>query len=156
MITLLEYRDRTPLSEENPKNPFWFDEDSVDLLERVFSEKHQWLPTDFEVSATGRVRPLGYINNLHPVDHKEAHTTLSSILERFLPLFEHVVSDVLSPARPYAIQVAVTTGTQGPLGRPARLTMRSGRGGNNTTIGRSFPTPPRSSHPPPADASTSA
>ncbi len=105
VITLPEYRDKTPFSETRQTNLLWFDDDSVDRLDRVFSEKHQWLPTDFEVSATGRVRPLGYINNLHPIDHREAYATLSAILERFLPLFEHVVSDALSPARPYAIQV---------------------------------------------------
>nr|QDK64581.1 histidine kinase Sln1p [Ganoderma lucidum] len=110
VITLKEYQDRTPRVERRKVDPptlFWFDENgpSVDVLEQAFSEEHQWLPTDFEVSATGRVRPLGYINNLHPIDHKETYTTLSAILGRFLPLFERVVSDALSPAQRYAIQV---------------------------------------------------
>ncbi|PIL34617.1 hypothetical protein GSI_03396 [Ganoderma sinense ZZ0214-1] len=111
VITLQEYQDRIPKLPEKrkqqPKDVYDF-EDEIDRggrLEQPFSEKHQWLPTDFEVSASGRVRPLGYINNLHPVDHKNAYATLSAILERFLPLFERVVSDALSPSRPYAIQV---------------------------------------------------
>ena len=81
----------------------------LDLSPRVdcaISEKHQWLPTDFEVSPTGRIRPLGYINNLHPIHHKEAYATLSSILGRFVPLFERVISDALSPRRPYAVETA--------------------------------------------------
>ena len=73
--------------------------------EWAISEIHQWLPTDFEVSPTGQIRPLGYINNLHPIQYREAYTTLSSILGRFLPLFERVVSDSLSPRRPYAIEI---------------------------------------------------
>ena len=106
VITLQEYQDRIlPPKEPKKRGPFWFDEDPVGLLQRVFSEKHQWLPTDFEVSATGRARPLGYINNLHPIEHKEAYKTLSAILECFLPLFERVDSDALSPARPHAIQM---------------------------------------------------
>ncbi|KAI1793685.1 hypothetical protein LXA43DRAFT_1000003 [Ganoderma leucocontextum] len=106
VITLPEYQDRIPLPEKRQKltDDFEFD-DRVGRLEQPFSKKHQWLPTDFEVSTTGRVRPLGYINNLHPIDHREAYATLSAILERFLPLFERVVSDALSPSRPYAIRV---------------------------------------------------
>ena len=105
-MTLQEYQDRVPRPEKQlPADDF---EDQFEVhgrLKQPFSEKHQWLPTDFEVSATGQVRPLGYINNLHPVDHKDAYATISAILERFLPLFERVVSDALSPSRPYAIQV---------------------------------------------------
>jgi len=36
-----------------------------------YSDTYQWLPTDFEVSADGKVQILSYISNLHPVEHAE-------------------------------------------------------------------------------------
>ncbi|KZT14170.1 hypothetical protein NEOLEDRAFT_1052463, partial [Neolentinus lepideus HHB14362 ss-1] len=64
------------------------------------SIQHQWLPTDFSVSETGEVKHLSYINNLHPDDHKPLYSTITSILARFVPLWERVLSDVLSRQRP--------------------------------------------------------
>ncbi|KAI0360307.1 hypothetical protein OH77DRAFT_1585941 [Trametes cingulata] len=64
------------------------------------SKQHQWLPTDFAVSEDGRVTPTSYINNLNPAEHSAAYRTISSVLERFIPLFERVISDELSPPPP--------------------------------------------------------
>ncbi|KDQ59187.1 hypothetical protein JAAARDRAFT_33915 [Jaapia argillacea MUCL 33604] len=61
------------------------------------STQHQWLPTDFDVSSTGAVTSLGYINNLHPDLHKPLTTTITSILQRFIPLWDRVLSATLSP-----------------------------------------------------------
>ncbi|KAI0674675.1 hypothetical protein C8Q78DRAFT_1076281 [Trametes maxima] len=66
----------------------------------TISGDFQWLPTDFAVSADGHVSPQGYINNLHPEKHASAYQTISSVLQRFIPLFEHVISDELSPPTP--------------------------------------------------------
>ncbi|KAI9061577.1 hypothetical protein FKP32DRAFT_1575681 [Trametes sanguinea] len=63
----------------------------------AISKAYQWLPTDFAVSEDGRVTPVGYINNLNPAEHPEAYQTISSVLERFIPMFERVASDELSP-----------------------------------------------------------
>ncbi|TFK53678.1 hypothetical protein OE88DRAFT_1733567 [Heliocybe sulcata] len=68
------------------------------------SIQHQWLPTDFSVSETGEVKHLSYINNLHPDDHRPLYATITSILEAFVPLWERVLTDVLSP-QPPLIQV---------------------------------------------------
>ncbi|KAI0332886.1 hypothetical protein GY45DRAFT_1335323 [Cubamyces sp. BRFM 1775] len=57
----------------------------------AMSEHFQWLPTDFSVSTQGKVTPLGYINNLHPLEHREMYSTISAILERFLPMFERTI-----------------------------------------------------------------
>ncbi len=76
--------------EQDPPLPFEF----------TVSKAYQWLPTDFAVSEFGQVSALGYINNLHRVKHAAAYGTVSSILERFLPLFERVIADQLSPPRP--------------------------------------------------------
>ncbi|TBU59743.1 hypothetical protein BD310DRAFT_905697 [Dichomitus squalens] len=68
------------------------------------SHDYQWLPTDFEVSESGEVEPLAYINNLHPIDHRALYSTISSILSRFVPLFEKVLSDAVSPWPPLAVR----------------------------------------------------
>ncbi|TFK53677.1 hypothetical protein OE88DRAFT_1626555 [Heliocybe sulcata] len=64
------------------------------------SRQFQWLPTDFSVSETGEVQHLSYINNLHPDDHKALYLTITTVLERFVPLWERVLADVASPQRP--------------------------------------------------------
>ncbi|KAI0708785.1 hypothetical protein C8T65DRAFT_576237 [Cerioporus squamosus] len=61
------------------------------------SAKYQWLPTDFETPGAGVAWPLSYINNLHPIKHRDLYPTISSILGRFVPLFERVLSDVIRP-----------------------------------------------------------
>ena len=81
-----------------------YEEDRPDLRDDATSYHNQWLPTDFEVSSTGRVRPLGYINNLHPLEHREMYSTISAILERFIPLLQRTVSDALRTSRPFAIE----------------------------------------------------
>ncbi|KAI0657024.1 hypothetical protein C8Q70DRAFT_1056268 [Cubamyces menziesii] len=57
----------------------------------ALSEDFQWLPTDFSVSSEGQVMPLGYINNLHPLEDRELYSTISAILERFVPMFERTI-----------------------------------------------------------------
>ncbi|KAI0366059.1 hypothetical protein BV20DRAFT_688499 [Pilatotrama ljubarskyi] len=74
--------------------------DSLLLFDYTVSKAYQWLPTDFAVSDDGQVRPKGYINNLHPERHSAAYETISSALKWFIPLFERVISDQLSPPPP--------------------------------------------------------
>ncbi|KAG0201782.1 hypothetical protein BGX31_003763, partial [Mortierella sp. GBA43] len=57
----------------------------------------QWLPTDFEVEADGKIRIRSYINNLHPEEHKDMYAVLEEIFEKLLPMFE----DVLTEAREF-------------------------------------------------------
>ncbi|KAG0041620.1 hypothetical protein BGZ83_001586 [Gryganskiella cystojenkinii] len=64
--------------------------------QQFYSESYQWLPTDFEVSATGKMKILSYINNLHPVEHAEMYPVLAEIFERFVPMFEQVLADMLN------------------------------------------------------------
>ncbi|KAI0689899.1 hypothetical protein C8T65DRAFT_588313 [Cerioporus squamosus] len=71
----------------------------------AYSSQYQWLPTDFAISDTGAARPLSYINNLHPIRHRDLYPAISSILGRFIPLFERVLSDVISPEPEYVIDV---------------------------------------------------
>ncbi|GAA6023984.1 hypothetical protein JCM10207_006843 [Rhodosporidiobolus poonsookiae] len=61
------------------------------------SKKYQWLPSDFDVDVEGKVSISSYINNLHPVDHACFYPVLASLFERFLPMFERVLSDLQVP-----------------------------------------------------------
>ncbi|KAI0643487.1 hypothetical protein C8Q79DRAFT_183097 [Trametes meyenii] len=71
----------------------------------AISRLYQWLPTDFEISESGEAKALQYINNLHPDRHRTLYPTLSSIVSRFVPLWERVLSDSLSPPAPLAVEV---------------------------------------------------
>ncbi|KAI0634693.1 hypothetical protein C8Q77DRAFT_1054929 [Trametes polyzona] len=95
-----DIQKRHPLSEwqrgnNEPFLPFEF----------TVSKAYQWLPTDFAVSESGQVTPQGYINNLNPALHTEGYQTISFILERFIPMFERVVADQLSPPRPLVFPI---------------------------------------------------
>ncbi|OSC97245.1 hypothetical protein PYCCODRAFT_1399071 [Trametes coccinea BRFM310] len=74
-------------------------------VEEFVSSDYQWLPTDFEVAGDGSVtvQPLGYINNLHPIKHRSLYNTIASVLGRFVPLFNKVLSDMLNPEPALAI-----------------------------------------------------
>ncbi|PWA02272.1 hypothetical protein BB558_001611 [Smittium angustum] len=56
-------------------------------------EKFQWIPTEFDVGADGKVKILSYINNLHPKIHENMYRTLEKIFEKFVPLFNNVLTD---------------------------------------------------------------
>ncbi|QRV92099.1 hypothetical protein RhiJN_20117 [Ceratobasidium sp. AG-Ba] len=58
------------------------------------SKKFQWLPTDFIVSEDSKsVKSVSYINNLHPDEHSNLHSTIERIIGAFIPLFERVLTD---------------------------------------------------------------
>ncbi|KAJ2346536.1 hypothetical protein GGF43_004964, partial [Coemansia sp. RSA 2618] len=59
------------------------------------SEKFCWLPTEFRVGDDGDVTIESYINNLHPVKHAEFYPTIATIFSKFVPMLEHVVTDIL-------------------------------------------------------------
>ncbi|GAA6040319.1 hypothetical protein JCM8097_009419 [Rhodosporidiobolus ruineniae] len=62
------------------------------------SKKFQWLPSDVQVNENGEATFSSYINNLHPDHHAPFYPVLSSLLTRFLPLFERVLSSLQRPA----------------------------------------------------------
>jgi hypothetical protein len=69
----------------------------------ALSDKFQWLPTDVEVSENGDAVFLSYVNNLHPVAHRELASVLPVLFGRMLPLFENVLTDLRHP-RPVRIE----------------------------------------------------
>ncbi|MER5480613.1 DUF4246 domain-containing protein [Streptomyces sp. NPDC002734] len=62
-----------------------------------FSERFQWLPTDVEVGDEGEVTFRSYVNNVHPVDHRELASVLPELFARVRPLFENVLTDLRRP-----------------------------------------------------------
>jgi hypothetical protein len=65
---------------------------------------YQWLPAEFHVDTNGKVSIRSYINNLHPVKHRGLYRTIGDIFERFVPLFNKVLTDLLNP-RPVRVEV---------------------------------------------------
>ena len=81
---------------------------------RFISENFQWMPSDFLVDHDGKVTLTSpYINNVHPIHHKELYSVIPEILQRAIPMFERVVSDLTRPLLPMRI---VTSGGRGFLG----------------------------------------
>ncbi|MFI1401096.1 DUF4246 domain-containing protein [Streptomyces sp. NPDC020681] len=68
-----------------------------------FSDKFQWLPTDTEVGEDGQIVFRSYVNNVHPVDHRELAAVLPVLFGRMRPLFENVLTDLNDP-RPLRIK----------------------------------------------------
>ena len=74
-------------------------------IEKFISERFQWLPSDFTVSDTGKASlSSSYINNVHPARHADLYTVIPEILERTLPMFERVLSDLRRPLLPMRIE----------------------------------------------------
>ncbi|KAJ1792081.1 hypothetical protein LPJ59_004886, partial [Coemansia sp. RSA 2399] len=61
------------------------------------SKKYCWLPTEFLVNDDGSAEIKSYINNLHPVRHKEFYPTVAKVFSKFVPLLEQVVTDLAHP-----------------------------------------------------------
>lgn len=71
-----------------------------DEAQYALSDKFQWLPTDVEVDENGETAFLSYVNNLHPVAHRELASVLPVLFGRVLPLFENVLTDLRHPRPP--------------------------------------------------------
>ncbi|KAJ2503600.1 hypothetical protein GGH96_000160 [Coemansia sp. RSA 1972] len=77
------------------KSTIFSQEGDEDVL--LTSEKFCWLPTEFRVDDDGAVTIESYINNLHPVKHAAFYPTIARIFSKFVPMLEHVLTDVLFP-----------------------------------------------------------
>lgn len=76
-------------------------------IERFISKRFQWLPSDFKISETGKVSLSSpYINNIHPARHAGLYAVIPEVLERALPMFERVLSDLRRPLLPMRIKTA--------------------------------------------------
>ncbi|KAJ0391550.1 hypothetical protein P43SY_011830 [Pythium insidiosum] len=61
---------------------------------------YQWIPSDFRVDGDGNVKILSYINNLHPVLHREMYNSIEKIFSKFVPLFDRVLSWLVNSREP--------------------------------------------------------
>ena len=81
-----------------------------DVNSKYVSRRFQWIPSDFSVGGDGKVTLTSpYITNIHPTHHKELYSVIPEILERAIPMFERVLSDLLRPLLP----IRVTGSDQG-------------------------------------------
>ncbi|MFJ9683498.1 DUF4246 domain-containing protein [Streptomyces sp. NPDC101194] len=82
-----------------------------------FSEKFQWLPTDVEVGDDGDAVFHSYVNNVHPVAHRELAAVLPVLFARLRPLLENVLTDLRRP-RPLRIEADPFSWYDEAPGRP--------------------------------------
>ncbi|MGW2182804.1 DUF4246 domain-containing protein [Streptomyces sp. NPDC001732] len=82
-----------------------------------FSEEFQWLPTDVEVGDDGEVAFRSYVNNVHPVAHRELASVLPVLFARLRPLLENVLTDLRHP-RPLRIEADPYTWYDGVPDKP--------------------------------------
>ena len=96
--------------------------DAVTILEapelesanpKFVSKRFQWLPSDFSVDDDGKVALASpYINNIHPVRHKELYSVIEEVLQHALPMFERVLSDLLRPLLPMRVATSGGNGSK--------------------------------------------
>ncbi|KAG8916500.1 hypothetical protein FRC01_003115 [Tulasnella sp. 417] len=61
----------------------------------AYSEKFCWIPTDFQLGENGTpATALGYINNVHPDQHKDLIPVIESLVGRFSLLWDRVLTDI--------------------------------------------------------------
>jgi hypothetical protein len=53
-----------------------------------YSTKHQWLPCDIAVDASGNAKIMSYINNLHPRGHQETYGAIEQIISKAIPIWK--------------------------------------------------------------------
>ncbi|KAL8811131.1 MAG: hypothetical protein Q9200_002041 [Gallowayella weberi] len=70
-------------------------------LGREWSKKFQWLPAEVEILPDGKnIVMKSYINNLHPRYHSDLYSIISKIIAKAIPLWDRVLSRVVSPPIP--------------------------------------------------------
>lgn len=73
------------------------------------SQKFQWLPSEFSIVEDGTVALVSpHINNVHPQKHAALESVIPKLLERAVPLWEHVLSDTCRPLLPFRTGSGVT------------------------------------------------
>ncbi|KAF3927982.1 hypothetical protein ABW20_dc0110083 [Dactylellina cionopaga] len=65
-------------------------------IDDSYSDQFCWLPAEFEVGLDGKTKIASYINNLSSPGQRELfYPILERIFERFVPLFDHVLADLV-------------------------------------------------------------
>jgi hypothetical protein len=72
------------------------DANKNDIADYAISKKYQWIPTPFKIDENGKVSVQSYINNLHPIWHKDLYPLIGQIFEDCVPALEHTLGAFLS------------------------------------------------------------
>ncbi|KAG7091946.1 hypothetical protein E1B28_008336 [Marasmius oreades] len=98
-----------------------------DLLPRKpidWSHKYQWLPCEVAFRDSDEVEITSYINNLHPVHHKELYGILEKIIARTIPLWNDTLSS-MEPGEKITDLIQLYYYDNRPAYRPLRIEMKS-------------------------------
>ncbi|CAG9948297.1 unnamed protein product [Clonostachys rosea f. rosea IK726] len=57
-----------------------------------WSHKYQWLPANVKLQPDGSVKFTSYINNLHPLKHREVYGTIEKLIEKSIPAWDTCVA----------------------------------------------------------------
>lgn len=60
--------------------------------EYYWSTTHQWLPSNVSFTDQGAVRFTSYINNLHPIKHRNIYETIEKLIEIALPMWDQCLT----------------------------------------------------------------
>ena len=71
-----------------------YQDDDDEYNDIMTSATYQWLPSEVQVDSDGKCKFLSYINNLHPREYAELYGVLEQVLEKFIPLFNQVLTDL--------------------------------------------------------------
>ncbi|CAG7921996.1 unnamed protein product [Penicillium olsonii] len=74
--------------------------DPTGLQELAYSKRFQWLPCDVEL-LNDTCHIVSYINNAHPIHHKDLYGVIEQIISRALPLWNQSLSEIIDPRIEY-------------------------------------------------------
>lgn len=66
--------------------------DVDESTDNMWSQTYQWLPANVAFQQDGSVKLTSYINNLHPVKHKNVYATIERLIEKSLPLWDQCLT----------------------------------------------------------------
>lgn len=81
---------------KTPVYDYTKDMNKNDVDDYAISKKYQWIPTPFHVDHNGKVSVQSYINNLHPIWHRDLYPILGQVFEDCVPALEHTLGAFLS------------------------------------------------------------
>ncbi|KAF2135272.1 uncharacterized protein K452DRAFT_260906 [Aplosporella prunicola CBS 121167] len=70
-----------PSDDETVRDSVWYNRKA-----RLWSNKFQWLPCEVKFAGDG-VKITSYINNLHPVEHKNLYSVIEKVMAKAIPLW---------------------------------------------------------------------
>jgi hypothetical protein len=57
-----------------------------------WSDTYQWLPANVAFEQDGSVKFTSYINNIHPIKHRDIYDTIERLVENSLPLWDQCLA----------------------------------------------------------------